>query len=251
MNLKFTKVTQKKESPEGNLAKFVFHNPHTSTWFAKPIFPLRRRCGIRYRHLWDYIFAKQEKWYVYIDGLSFSGFQTIAQTKFLAKIEFYLWCVLNKIPLSKVILVDDVTSLKSIDIIFSFAFNNFGNPYNDKIQRNVAFNRKKILAKISKTTATKVVHLTHYMMDSETTAANLREYQPDFLVAEADLVKTSKLFSDLYKWYSRDITVLPYVPAARFKQFTPFSDRLRKAVATGTLLYKINDRKFRDQYPNG
>lgn len=206
---------------------------------------------MRYAFLWNYVQRTQGCVYVYIDSLGFSGFRTLLFSQTLATIEFFLWCWINKIPRKTIKIITCYTKIIKNDVLFSFAHGNFGGPYNDRQQRPIAVNRKKVLSSLNTIPAIKIVHLTHFMFDCENVSHNLQQYNPDILVAESNLKQHSDLFKRKFCWFNGDVAVLPYAPQGRFKSKTDFLTRRSMAVAVGTLLYKINDPVFRTLYPDG
>jgi len=223
--------------------RFILHNPHVEIWYLTPLYHIftRRKSVKKYIHIIDYLLKGNNDCYVYVDSIG-SSFPGNKIRKFIPPIiEFYLWCLLNKVNPFKFKVLTKISQLSNDDVLFSFLYGNFttNNAKFDVIPDLVIRNFKNIIS-------LKVVHLTHYMYNIELGSQNAALANIDLFVAENNLFRNSAFFRHFYSWYHKDVYVLPFVPKERFKKYVEFSLRKNKAVATGTLTFLMGDKNFID-----
>lgn len=102
------------------------------------------------------------------------------------------------------------------------------------------------LADMKDIDAFRVVHMIHFHGDQHDSDL-IKEANPDFLVNECDLSKTSEIFRRYYGWYDKPFIVHPFVAAPRFKRIKPFAERENRCFSTGTITYK-HHKEFIDTY---
>ena len=224
-----------------NNLRFVFHNPHTFLWFKTSIseFLYANKRPNKYEFLFNYIYNRPQKLYVYIDGLS----KASSLPKYIPKkvryfVEFYFWTFINKLDFNKFIIITDPNKLKNSDVLFSFLAGNFMHlaPHTEI--------DTYLLSTFGSIKAKKVIHLSHFGWSIKIGSENMQYIRPDLLVSEANLKKNSDYFRKHYSWYNNDVLILPFVPGSRFKCIREFKDRENYAVATGTIAFKSVDREF-------
>ena len=221
--------------------RFIFHNPHELNYYKTPLsfFLEKRKAVTKYTYLFDYFLENQKTVYVYIDSykssVSRKGFR-----RFLPPlIGFYAWAILNKINLFHLKVITDIKKIKQEDIIFMFLYGNFTNQYG--ILPNY---RNEINKLFSQSKAFKVAHLTHYMYSADIGSMNSKNANIDLFVAENNLSINSEFFQKAFDWYKKDTYILPFIPNDKFKRIKEFNKRINKAIATGTITFPIEDKKF-------
>ena len=93
--------------------------------------------------------------------------------------------------------------------------------------------------------AFKVLSFLHFHGRADDTA-RIQQAGINTIFNEVDLSKTCDLFK---KYYPIDLpwTIIPFIPADRFKRIKPFGERKNKAFSVGTITYKIHS-EFIDVY---
>ncbi len=204
--------------------RIIFHNPHSSLVIGKTLldFILRIHSYKKYSYLLDYIRQSRNDFAFYIDNHD-SSLPSIAARIIPAKVEVYLWMIVNKINPLKVKLVWNIDELKKDDIFFSFSLKNLDTNYSgtDNI-----FNKKFL----------KIFHITHFVQNTSLIAENAKRLQINFFVAENNLSKNSKYFKKYLSFYKKDVYTLPFVAQKRFKKINNFNNRINKCLATGTVV---------------
>ena len=90
------------------------------------------------------------------------------------------------------------------------------------------------------------VHMIHFH-GQETDSLLIKEANPDVLINECDLSKTSEIFRKYYFWYKGSFILHPFVASDRFKRIKEFEDRENRCFSTGTITYKTHP-EFLDVY---
>lgn len=230
--------------------RFIFHNPHTNIWYKTPLYfyLTKRKSYNKYEYLLDYCLENNIKIGFLCDGLDFSFGRSFFRGSFVAKIELRLWCMINGISTRKVELLTSFDKLQENDVVYSFLYGNFTSQHGVKINEH---SLSKTIDNFKKCKAFKIVNLTHYMFSPKQGSKNLSLANIDLLVAENNLSANSSFFKYYYSWYKNDVYTLPFIAQPRFKPQTEFATRKNKAVATGTLMFKIDDDDFLEFFPTG
>ena len=225
--------------------RIVFYNPHTNIWFKKPLyfFLTKRKSVNKYEYLLDYVIENKIEFSFLVDGRDFSFGNKYFNSSILAKIEIYIWSLLNNLNPFKINILSNINALKSDDVLFIFLYGILMSKEIKKGDRNLV---SDLISDLKSTKAFKVVHLTHYMYDAKNAGINTKEANINMFVAENNLQKNSEFFKKYFSWYSSDVCVLPFVAQNRFKNYTEFSKRTNIAVATGTLPFPIKNNDFID-----
>lgn len=225
--------------------RIVFYNPHTNVWFKKPLyfFLTNRKSVNKYEYFLDYVIHNNIDFAFLVDGRDFSFGNKYFNSPFLAKIEIYIWSLLNNLNPLKIKILSNINTLKSDDVIFIFLYGILMSKQNINDDRNLVYD---LICELKSTKALKVVHLTHYMYDAKNAGINTKEANIDMFVAENNLQKNSQFFNKYFSWYTPDVCVLPFVAQKRFNNYTEFSKRINVAVATGTLPFPIKNNEYID-----
>jgi glycosyltransferase involved in cell wall biosynthesis len=219
----------------------VFHNPH-AIWFKLNItcFFAGTKSINKYDYLFDYVYESNSKIRVLIDKSSRASLFR-GPLKFIDNpvYDFYAWVILNRLRFSKFEIVTEVKKLKQTDVLFSYLYGSF--TYVDLNEFRAPAN---FFNQLKNSEAFKVVHLTHYGYNTEFGSRNTQLAGIDLFVAESNLYTNSNFFRKHFSWYDKSVLVLPYVPQARFNSKKEFSQRLNKALSTGTLTHKMTDKNY-------
>jgi hypothetical protein len=225
--------------------RIVFYNPHTNIWFKKPFyfFLTDRKSQNKYEYFINYVIESKIDFSFLVDGRDFSFGNKYFNSTILAKIEIYIWSLLNNLNPSKFKILSNINALNNDDVIFIFIYGRLMSKNHKIDDRNLV---SDLIGELKSTKALKVVHLSHYMYDVKNASINTKEANIDIFVAENNLQKNSKFFNKYFSWYDKDVFVLPFVAQKRFVNKKPFSLRSNKAVATGSLSLPINNYEFVD-----
>ena len=222
--------------------KFVFYRPHANIWFKNTVGRILKRKLFpnKYAPMLEYLIQSE------VDVYFSSYFPHDSSLKSLFNVAFdgfelVLWCLLNRINLSKVSLIFRRKSLEEKDVLFLMHYGNLAN------ETEEGANPGMLLAQsLARLNILKVVHLTHYAYCPATGAHNIALLKPDFLVAENNLENNSSYFNKYFKIEQSQFLCLPYVAASRFKNAKPFLQRINKIVVTGSITYKMKNPEFID-----
>jgi len=225
--------------------RIVFYNPHTNIWFKKPLyfFLTKRKSVNKYEYLLDYIFENKIEFSFLVDGRDFSFGRKYFNSILLAKLEIYIWSILNKINPFKIKVLSKISKLQSDDVLFMFLYGSLMSTGRSEAGEKVV---KELIEELKSSKAFKVGHLTHFMYDAKIAGSNTKDAEIDIFIAENNLKKNSPFFYKFFTWYNKDVSVLPFVAQKRFKNNTQFSKRVNMAVATGTLPFPIKNIEFID-----
>lgn len=212
------------------MGRFVFFNPH-GYWFKKTVYahfypqlPVYKK----YQWIWDYFYQKNDRVYVYVNDheLTLQG---------NGKKNLWKWVLLNGLNPLKIKVIPSLTELEPTDILFLFQLGSLNLQYEpfSPPQQNIA--------ELAACKAYKVMHLTHYGYHAEQASQYTRQAKIDLLISENNLKKNSKIFQHYYKWYDKEVFVLPFVPEKRFQESTCFEQRTQKAIATGQVQKSPDD----------
>jgi hypothetical protein len=221
--------------------RFIFHNPHTFLWFKLSISEFIRgnKRPNKYEYLYDYIYKNENQVYVYIDELSTVSLLPKLIPKYVRqRIEYIIWAFINRLSYSKHVIISDPDDIQETDVLFSFLYGNFMHLSDETIiERELINCFKNIRAK-------KVIHLSHFGWSIKAASYFLNEISPNILVSEVNLARHSNYFKKYFKWYDKDVAILPFVPHEKFICHTDYQLRNNMAVATGTIAFHSNDKEF-------
>ena len=225
----------------------VFHNPH-AIWFKTNIscYYSRTKSISKYDFLFDYIYSQPHKVKILVDNSStatfFNGILSFLNNPVL---DFYAWVFLNRLNPFKFEVIQNAKLLSNDDILFSFIYGSF---------THVTYKRDKILTSFlddfKKSKSFKVVHLTHYGYNPQIASLNTKYADVNLFVGENNLYKNSTFFRNFYNWYKKDVLIIPFVPQKRFQFKKSFTERLNKAISTGTNTHKITEEGFSSFFNN-
>ena len=218
----------------------VFYQPHANIWFKNPVRKILRnqRLPSKYEALFDRALAGDEPVYLSSSLIRTPGLK--GWIKYLLEpLEMALWCRLNRVPLSRIGFVLRKRSLAGKSTLFLMHYGNFTH----ELEPGATAGRR-LATYLSDAPIRKVVHMTHYAYHPRIGAENLRELRPDLLVAENQLQENSAFFRRFFDDLGTPFRTLPYTAAARFKKTTEFASRTNKAVATGSITYRLRVPEF-------
>lgn len=222
--------------------RFILHNPH-ALWYKMTLgsFFIKTKPVVKYEYLFDYLYNdKRKKMYVYLDNANFATSPKGLLARFKTPLlKFYIWVFINKLNPYRFKIVKDIEKLNGDDILFTFLHINFTN-----ITGKFDIPREPFIEKFRKTKAFKVVNLSHYGYNTGLGSKNAKEADIDLFVSENNLAKNSSFFQHYYKWYNKDVYVLPFVPQKRFIKTMKFEKRKNKAIAMGTITFPMADNDF-------
>lgn len=206
-----------------------FHNPHYTVFYGLNVFnTLTRRFNHnKYWYLGKYLLERPQEDVGILINLNQNSFSMLFTYKLpplnrlVTLLELAAWFVLNRVNPFRVRLRFSARDLKPSDVVVVFAF--------DNLQRPVS-----LLEDLAQAPCVKVVHLTHYMLDTASIARHAEKLGTVRFVAESNLAKYP-YFRRHFPYYKKDAYLLPFIPQERFKRKTPFAERELKCVAMGTM----------------
>ena len=189
--------------------KIIFHNPFYGQWFGKNIYNYiaRRKSVSKYNYILENIIKSyRSDIYIYLElgqnSFNFSLLKKLKLTKLITHIEFFLWCILNKVNCFKLNILYDLNAVEKEDKFLSFSYGNL-----DKDDRVHVF--EELYCK-------KIFFLNHFMLDTPIISKNAKKLNIDYFIAENNLTKNSEYFRKYFAWYSQDVYHIPYVFQERF-----------------------------------
>ncbi len=219
--------------------RIILHNPH-ALWFKENLtcFFTKTKSINKYDFLFDYLYNNEKRIYVYIDNI-YSAPLFIKSLKFLnfPIIEFYAWVLLNKLNPFKFKIIRDIKRISENDVFFTFLYSTF--VYADKEIRNADF-----INKIKKINALKVIQLSHFGYKTKLASQLTNDANIDLFVSETNLTNSSSYFNYFFKWYKKNVIILPFVAQQRFQYKKDFKNRINKVLFTGTNTQKMKDSDF-------
>ena len=219
----------------------VFHNPQ-SIWFKTNIscYYAGTKSINKYDFLFDYIYKNESKIKVLLDRSNKSTLFR-GSLKFINNpvLDFFAWALLNRLNPFKFEIIRDAKSLSSHDVIFSFIYGTF-----TYLNFNQGTEITNLVNNFKYSKAFKIVHLTHYGYNTKCGSLNTKDANIQLFVSENNLNKNSTFFRNYFKWYNKDVEVIPFVAQDRFKNKINFTKRFNKALCTGTYTHKIVEDDF-------
>ena len=210
--------------------RIIIHNPFYEDWFGNfnlYKFLTRRKSHPKYSYIFEYFIKnRKQNVIIYID-LSQNSFinnkklRQLKLTHLVTLVEFFLWCLLNRVNIFKQKIIFNLNNIKSEDIVLSNSYH------------NLDINERMPYLEPLKSIKTAFI-LQHSFADTEFISLNAKKLNIDYLIAENNLSKNSAYFKKYFKWYEKDIYHIPYVFKPRFKNIKPFKDRKNICFATGS-----------------
>lgn len=197
------------------------------------------QAGMYGKHVWSFIIRKKDHdklFYIlelskshsnivqfYTDGLAssfplFPYIKNIFLKKLLSYVEFFLWCLLNRVPLKSI----KITQPSDDNVLFTMANKSSvltDNTYSKSFLKD--FRGKKI------------IHMSHYFEKTKKVSKAAKECQIRYAMAEAPLNVISNYFNTYYDFIEGFLSV-PFALRKKYKVIKQFDDRLDKCVAIGS-----------------
>lgn len=216
--------------------RFIFLNPQKNPFFGVTVLNYFSKIysTTKYRYLVDHLTSKRQILHIVITKNA-SSLPAYISRYLPINLEIYLWAIINKINPFKVRIIKKFSSLNQNDALFSLTFRNFDLESSPKFPHHHKF--------------LKIFHISHFSHYTSVLAKNLKHLEPDILVAENNLQKNSPYFRKYFSFYKKNVYTLPFVFENRFQSRTPFSQRLNKCLATGSLAIITemgNNTQYRD-----
>ena len=220
------------------MQRVVIVNLHANPMLVKLLekFIFNQSFAVKHKYLLDYLLSSDEFEvcsYINSKGFSLANNLPEALMRFLNVFRFQehkITLKKNNIPINKIKVLKSIDQIQKEDIVI--AYRHCGSSLFD----------------MDKINAFRAIGMIHFWGTREESAI-LRSINPDILFSESDLSKYSEIFRKYYGWYNGDFIIHPFVFAPRFKKTKPFSERINKAFATGTITYKANE-DFLEVYGN-
>ena len=210
--------------------RIIIHNPFYEDWFGNfnlYKFLTRRKSHPKYSYIFEYFIKnRKQNVIIYID-LSQNSFinnkklYKLKLTHLVTLVEFFLWCLLNRVNIFKQKIIFNLNNIKTEDIFLSNSYH------------NLDINERVPFLEPLKSIKTAFI-LQHSFADTEFISLNAKKLNIDYLIAENNLSKNSAYFRKYFKWYEKDIYHIPYVFKPRFRNIKPFKDRKNICFATGS-----------------
>jgi hypothetical protein len=222
--------------------RFAFYRPHANIWFKPPVKSILngQRLPSKYEPFFDHVLGSGAE-VCFTTSLVRPNTAKELLKRLLEPFELLLWCVLNRLPLRRLRFVLSVKQLQGEDVLFMMHYANLTHENESMARQGL-----RLAEALAQVQVKKVVHMTHYAYCASVGASNLARMRPDLMVAENDLANSSSFFQRFFGCVPGRFQTLPYTPSARFKRTGRCEDRIHKAVATGTITYRMHDRDFID-----
>jgi len=210
----------------------ILYNPHVSCLLGElPYYKLRgRHSSKKYSFLIEEAVRRNETIKIEIDFTTSSIFpcKLFSKTplilrKVIGYIEYWLWVRLNKIT-NNVVLVDQINTNFEKESIVVFLYKNLS-CIDFKNECDLTINKYGRV----------VIHCTHYFMDISTKSKFISKYKNVLFCADSNL-ENNPLFNHYFDVGNEGFKVLPFAVSDRFKLKVDHTPRLKKAIATGTLI---------------
>jgi len=220
--------------------RIVFYRPHVEVWFKNPVRHLLRGESVphKYEAFFDTLLSSGAEVSVSTGLCRRNGLKGLVRY-LLDPFGLIYWALGNKLNFSKIGFVFSKAGLRKHDVLFFMHYGNF--TYEDAV--NAQHGRDLALA-LSDVDILKLGHFTHYAYQPAIGSKNLENLGVKLLVAENNLQSNSDFYRKHFGHLKAEFWCLPYIAAERFKNHTPFSERICKLVATGTITFKMTDPDF-------
>jgi hypothetical protein len=193
----------------------VFHNPH-SIWFKENVYCFLNEVKSikKYDYLFDLYYSNERKIHVFItktdESVLFKGFLRFLN---IPIIEFYVWVYLNKLNPFKFKVYTRSRKIPSNYVLLSFLYGTF--TFSSIKNQNFKYKTAKIFSKIK---CIKILHLSQYGYNSDFASKLTDIANIDYFISESNLSKTSQFFKEQFKWYNKEVIILPFIFQDRFKK---------------------------------
>lgn len=209
------------------IMRIVFVNLHGNEFLVKTLNKIifKQSVAIKHKYLLDYLLRQPDIEvcsYINEKGFSLASELNPWVMRLLYPFRFLEHRIVmrkNNIPLKKIKVIRKISDLRTDDIMLLYQFG------------KTQFYRAKEIPCLK---AVSMVHFTGDMFTSKL----LEDSDISILWGESELTQFSDIFKRNYKWYDKEMIVLPFVPEQRFKNVIPFNERENRAFATGTITYR-------------
>ena len=220
------------------MQRIVFINLHANEFLVKTLnkYIWKQSCAFKHKYFLDYLLQNPDVEvcnYVNEEGFTLVTSLPKPIMWFLKKFRFLenrITMYKNGISHNSITVIKNSEDIRPDDIVIGY--------------RHVPSSLKDM----NSIKAFKAVHMIHFhgeQADSDL----IKNANPDILVNECDLSKTSEIFKRYYSWYQKTFLVHPFVAAPRFKKIKTYNERERKCFSTGTITYKLHP-EFIEVYGN-
>lgn len=218
------------------MQRIVFINLHANEFLLKPLnkYIWKQSCAFKHKYFFEYLMQSHDiEVCNYINDEGFTLVKSFPKPIMwvLKKLRFMENNVViqkNGIPSKSITIIKNSKDIRPDDIVVGY--------------RHVPSS----LTDMDAIDAFKVVHMIHFHGQQEDSDL-IKRANPDCLVNECDLSRTSEIFRRYYGWYKKQFIVHPFVGAQRFERNKPFAERENRCFSTGTITYKLH-REFLDTY---
>lgn len=208
--------------------RLVIHNPQKLVLFGLTVRDWLTRGKVPAKYAFFLKYLRDKKAIIYCDGhgssISFVNryLERFNLSKPFQVLEMYLWMCINKINPFSVKIIFNSKSIKTDDLLFTFAHGNFDNE-SESSKQLIGLH------------CVKVIHVSHYMYSTSRIAKNIKNAGAHLLVAENNLKKNNLYFKKYFADYAKDVYVLPFCFNNKFRNLVPFPTRMNKCLATGSM----------------
>ena len=218
------------------MQRIVFINLHANEFLLKPLnkYIWKQSCAFKHKYFLEYLMQNPDIEvcnYINEDGFTLVRSFPKPLMWFLKKLRFgenRNVMRMNGIPSGSVTVIKSIKDIHPDDIVIGY--------------RHVPAS----LTDMDSINAFKAIHMIHFH-GQQSDSDLIKNANPDILVNECDLSRTSEIFRRFYGWFKQEFVVHPFVAAARFQRNKPFAERECRCFSTGTITYKLH-QEFLDTY---
>lgn len=211
------------------MQRIVFINLHANEFLLKPLnkYIWKQSCAFKHKYFLEYLLQNSDIEvcnYINEDGFTLVKSFPKPVMWFLDKLRFVESSITmrkNELNHKGIITLKSVSEIRPDDIVIGY--------------RHVPSS----LMDMDQIHAFKIVHMIHFHGQQEDSDL-IKRANPDYLVNECDLSRTSEIFRRYYGWFKKQFIVHPFVAAARFQRNKPFAERECRCFSTGTITYKLH-----------
>ena len=197
------------------MQRIVFINLHANEFLLKPLnkYIWKQSCAFKHKYFFEYLLQNPDIEvcnYINEDGFTLIKSFPKPVMWFLDKLRFMesrITMCKNELNKAGIKIIRSIKDIRPDDIVIGY--------------RHVPSS----LADMDQIDAFKVVHMIHFH-GQQSDSDLIRKANPDFLVNECDLSRTSEIFRRYYGWFNKQFIVHPFVGAARFQRNKPFASLL-------------------------
>jgi len=207
--------------------RFIFLTPQKSAFFGATVLNYfsKIHSTTRYKYLIDYFSFNFKKLYIFITP-SASSLPDYLKRYFPIRLELFIWALINRLNPFKIQILTKPEDISADDVLFSQTLRTFDLNIAYKFPADHRF--------------LEIFHITHFNNFTSSLAKNLKSLSPDLLVAENNFYKNTPYFRKYFKFYQKNVYVLPYTFENRFHSYLPFNQRINKCLATGSVVITTN-----------